>query len=104
MNAGVWRYHPVKKDFEVFAWGTSNPWGIDFDDHGQLLMTVCVIPHLWHVIQGGRYHRQGGEHFQTHTYNDIKTIAKHNHQGFLGRQVGLRPRRKRLVSRRHVAR
>ena len=58
INAGVWRYHPTKEEFEVFAWGTSNPWGYDFDNHGQMFLTACVIPHLWHMIQGGRYHRQ----------------------------------------------
>ena len=88
INAGVWRYHPTKEKFEVFAWGTSNPWGIDFDDHGQLFMTACVIPHLWHVIQGGRYHRQAGQHFNKHVYDDIKNIAKHTHKGFDGRKGG----------------
>ena len=36
INAGVWRYHPTKEKFEVFGWGTSNPWGIDFDDRDKL--------------------------------------------------------------------
>src|SRR5262249_17963384 len=27
MNAAVWRYHPRTKKFEIFAEGTSNPWG-----------------------------------------------------------------------------
>jgi len=85
INAGVWRYHPTKKKFEVFAWGTSNPWGLDFDDRGQAFITACVIPHLWHMIQGGRYHRQGGRHFNRHVYNDIKTIADHVHQNYGGR-------------------
>ena len=88
LNAGVWRLHPVTRKFEVFAWGTSNPWGIDWDENGQLFMTACVIPHLWHMVQGGRYHRQGGQHFNRHIYDDIKTIAKHNHQGFKGRKGG----------------
>ena len=79
LNAGVWRYHPVKDIFEVFAHGTSNPWGVDFNDHGQCFITACVIPHLWHMVQGGRYHRQGGQHFNPHTYDDIKTIADHAH-------------------------
>ena len=78
-NAGVWRYHPIKHKFEVFAHGTSNPWGVDFNDRGQAFITACVIPHLWHMIQGGRYHRQGGQHFNPHTYDDIKTIADHLH-------------------------
>jgi len=79
MNAGVWRYHPVNNQFEVFSHGTSNPWGVDFNDVGDAFITACVIPHLFHMIQGGRYHRQGGQHFNPHTYNDIKTIAEHLH-------------------------
>lgn len=79
LNAGVWRYHPTKDEFEVFAHGTSNPWGVDFNDHGQAFISACVIPHLWHMVQGGRYHRQGGQHFNPHTYDDIKTIADHAH-------------------------
>ncbi len=84
LNAGVWRYHPAKEKFEVFAWGTSNPWGLDFDDHGQAFITACVIPHLFHMIQGGRYHRQGGRHFNPHVYNDIKTVADHRHKSAHG--------------------
>lgn len=79
INAGIWRYHPQRHDFEVYAHGTSNPWGIDFNDMGHAFTTVCVIPHLFHVIQGARYHRQAGEHFNPYTYNDIKTIADHVH-------------------------
>lgn len=79
INAGIWRYHPLRHQFEVFAQGTSNPWGVDFNDQGQCFLTCCVIPHLFHVIDGARYHRQAGQHFNPHTYDDIKTIAKHRH-------------------------
>ncbi len=79
LNAGIWRYHPTRHVFEVFAEGTSNPWGIDFDADGQMIITACVIPHLYHMIQGGRYERQAGQHFNTYTYDDIKTIADHRH-------------------------
>ena len=79
LNAAVWRYHPKKDIFEAFMNGTSNPWGVDFNDKGQAFITACVIPHLWHVIQGARYHRQGGQHFNPYTYDDIKTIADHQH-------------------------
>jgi putative membrane-bound dehydrogenase-like protein len=79
INAGIWRYHPTRHTFEVFAWGTSNPWGVDFNDHGQAFCTACVIPHLYHVIQGGRYQRQAGAHFGDYVYDDIKTIADHAH-------------------------
>ena len=79
INAGVWRYHPTKHIFERFAEGTSNPWGLDFNDHGHGFITACVIPHLYHVIQGARYQRQGGQHFNPHTYDDIKTHGDHVH-------------------------
>jgi putative membrane-bound dehydrogenase-like protein len=79
INAGVWRYHPTKHIFEVFAHGTSNPWGLDFDEHGQAFVTACVIPHAFHIAQGGRYQRQAGDHFNPYTYADIQTIADHLH-------------------------
>ncbi|MEM7144721.1 MAG: PVC-type heme-binding CxxCH protein [Verrucomicrobiota bacterium] len=81
INAGVWRYHPVTRDFEVFAWGSSNPWGVDFDEHGEWFITACVIPHLYHLSQGGRYFRQAGQHFNPYVFDDIRTIADHVHYG-----------------------
>lgn len=79
LNAGIWRYHPTRHEFEVFAHGTSNPWGVDFNDQGQCFLTCCVIPHLFHITQHARYRRQAGAHFNPYTYDDIKTIAKHRH-------------------------
>lgn len=79
LNAGVWRYHPTKHVFEVFAHGSSNPWGVDFNEHGHAFITACVIPHLYHIIQGGKYQRQGGQHFDQYFFEDIKTIADHQH-------------------------
>ncbi len=84
LNAAIWRYHPTKHIFEVFAEGTSNPWGLDFNDYGHAFTTACVIPHLYHVVQGARYKRQAGKHFNPYTYDDIKTIADHVH--WVGRQ------------------
>lgn len=79
INAGIWRYHPVRHEFEIFAHGTSNPWGLDYDQHGEWFVTACVIPHLYHIVPGGRYQRQAGQHFNAYTYEDIKTIADHAH-------------------------
>jgi len=84
INGGVWRYHPTKDRFEVVAHGFSNPWGIDHDSKGQLFITACVIPHLWHVIPGGIYHRQGGRHFSPYVYSDIRTITDHRHRSAHG--------------------
>jgi putative membrane-bound dehydrogenase-like protein len=79
LNAGVWRFQPQTRKFELFAEGTSNPWGIDFDKYGQCQIEACVIPHFYHMIQGGRFERQAGQHFNPNVYDDIKTIADHLH-------------------------
>ena len=79
INAGVWRFHPTRHIFEVFAEGTSNPWGLDYDARGEFFNTACVIPHLYHILPGTRYQRQAGQHFNPFTYDDIKTIADHAH-------------------------
>jgi len=79
IDGGIWRYHPTRRTFEIFARGLSNPWGFDFDDHGQGFATCCVIPHLFHVVQGGVYHKQSRPHVNPHVYDDIKTIRDHTH-------------------------
>ena len=84
IDGGIWRYHPTKDRFEVVAHGFSNPWGIDYDAKGQLFISACVIPHLWHVVPGGIYHRQGGRHINPHVYSDIRTIADHRHRSAHG--------------------
>ncbi len=62
LGAGVWRYHPTRHEFEVFAHGGSNQWGLDYDEHGQIFMTHCRSN--WgrglttHVMQGGHYWNQ----------------------------------------------
>ena len=80
INGGVWRYHPVKKKFELYAEGASNQWGVDWDDRGQAYFEACVIPHMWQCIQGARYTRQAGQHWNKHTYEDIKTIANFEYE------------------------
>lgn len=84
INGGIWRYHPTKDRFEVVAHGLSNAWGIDYDAKGQIFVSACVIPHLWHIVQGGIYHRQAGSHFNLHAYSDIRTIGDHRHRSAHG--------------------
>ncbi|HVE43014.1 MAG TPA: PVC-type heme-binding CxxCH protein [Planctomycetota bacterium] len=79
LDAGIWRYHPTQRRFEVFSEGTCNPWGLDFDDWGQALTAQCVIPHLHLMIQGGRHQRLYGQHAQPNTYADIQHIGDHVH-------------------------
>lgn len=75
INAGVWRYHPTRKVFERWCEGVSNQWGLDWNDHGDAFFAACVIPHMWHAIEGAHYTRQAGSHYNPHVYESIQTIA-----------------------------
>lgn len=81
LDCGVWRFHPVTRDFEVVAHGTTNPWGLDFDQYGQIFITNCVIKHLWHVVPGAHYERMFGTDVTPHTYELISSVADHIHWG-----------------------
>jgi putative membrane-bound dehydrogenase-like protein len=79
LDAGIWRFHPETRDFEIFARGLSNPWGFDFNDLGHGFATCCVIPHLFHIVQGGIYHKQSRPNLNPYTYAPIQTIRDHTH-------------------------
>ena len=79
INCGIWRYHPTRKKFEVVCHGTTNSWGHDWDEHGQLFFINTVIGHLWHVVPGARFQRMYGEHFDKHLYELIQQTADHFH-------------------------
>jgi putative membrane-bound dehydrogenase-like protein len=81
IDCGVWRYHPVTRAFEVVAWGTTNPWGLDFDDYGQMFITNCVIEHLWHVIPGAHFKRMYGQDINPHVYKSMPSSSDHLHWG-----------------------
>lgn len=79
MNAGIWRFHPTRRIFEIVCHGTTNPWGLDYDKHGQLFMTNNVIAHLWHVIPGAHYERMYGQDFNPYLYELMGPCSDHYH-------------------------
>ncbi|HUG69696.1 MAG TPA: PVC-type heme-binding CxxCH protein [Pirellulaceae bacterium] len=79
VDCGIWRYHPTRRNFEIVCSGTTNPWGMDWDDHGQMFFINTVIGHLWHVIPGAYYQRMFGEHFDSHVYQLLPQTADHYH-------------------------
>ncbi len=86
MNAAVARWHPQTRKFEVFADGTSNPWGVDFDRAGNAFVSACVIDHLFHMAPGGQFVRQGGIWANPYGYADmhsprggLASIVDHKH-------------------------
>ena len=80
-DCGVWRFHPTRKEFDVVAWGTTNPWGLDFDDHGEMFITNCVIDHLFHFVPGGHYTRMYGQDPNPHTYGAMTSCVDYKHWG-----------------------
>lgn len=81
IDCGVWRYHPTDKTFEVVATGTTNPFGLDWDQYGEMFITNCVIDHLWHVVPGGRYQRMYGDDHRPYTYELMEPASDHKHWG-----------------------
>lgn len=78
LTCALYRIHPRTREFQVFCEGTSNPWGVAFDDQGEAFVSACVIDHLWHLTETGYYHRQGGP-YPPFTWK-IESIVSHKHQ------------------------
>jgi putative membrane-bound dehydrogenase-like protein len=78
-DGGVYRIHPTRRTFENFADGTTNPWGVDFDDYGQCFVSNCVNPHLFHMIQGGHYEPWRNRPSSLYAYERLPTCADHLH-------------------------
>ena len=85
LNCAIWRFHPVRKIFEVVASGTTNPWGMDWDQSGEAFFTNTVTGHLWHLIPGAHYQRMYGEDLTPHTYRLIEQHADHLHWDATGK-------------------
>ncbi len=64
---GIWRYHPVTKQFELFAEGGGNTWGLDFDAHGNVIAgTNWGGNAMLHQVQGAYYIKGFGKHGPLH--------------------------------------
>ena len=79
INCGVWRIHPHSHEFQVVCTGTTNPFGLDFDDYGQGFFTNCVIDHLWQAIPGAHYERMFGSEFDPAVFEPMRSTSDHKH-------------------------
>ncbi len=77
-TCAMFRIDPSTRKFDLFCEGTSNPWGIAFDNEGSAFISACVIDHLWHLTESAYYHRQGGP-YPPNTWK-AESIVKHQHQ------------------------
>jgi len=88
-NAGVMRYHPLDNTVDLWADGISNQWGVDWDARGNAFVSACVVEHMWHVVPGGVYVRQGGIPGWPYAYDLLKNINDHKHYraAYAGMQI-----------------
>jgi putative membrane-bound dehydrogenase-like protein len=76
---GIWRYHPRRRTFEVLCHGTTNPWGMDWNEHGEAFFINTVNGHLWHVIPGAHFKRPHSIDPNPRCYDQIDMHADHWH-------------------------
>ena len=97
VNAGIWRFHPVSKKFEIYAQGGSNQWGLDMNSKGQMFMTHCRsawgLGPVTQVFRDGHYwsqenrdhydfiatHRRGYVRRETPLNNMMRGVAAYGH-------------------------
>ena len=82
---GIWRYHPRTKKFELFSEGGGNTWGLDFDEHGQVIAgTNWGGFAMLHQVQGGYYIKGFSKHgplHNPHTYGYFNHVPYQRFKG-----------------------
>jgi putative membrane-bound dehydrogenase-like protein len=82
---GIWRYHPRTKKFELFSEGGGNTWGLDFDEHGQIIAgTNWGDVAMLHQVQGGYYVKGFSKHgplHNPHTYGYFNHVPYRRFKG-----------------------
>ncbi|MDB5391303.1 MAG: Cytochrome c [Planctomycetaceae bacterium] len=76
---GVWRYHPLTREFELFCEGGSNTFGLTFDAEGNLIYTNNGGYLAFHALQGAYYQKSFGKHGPLHnpyTYGYFPDLKK----------------------------
>ena len=79
LRGGIWRFHPQRKIVEVLTHGTTNPWGHDWDEHGEGFFINTVNGHLWHLIPGAHLMRPHTLDPNPYSYALIDQHADHWH-------------------------
>lgn len=78
---GIWRYHPITKEFELFSEGGGNSYGLDFDARGQAIVgSNYSVPGL-HQVQGAYYIKNFGKHGALHNPFTFGYFGHMPHEG-----------------------
>lgn len=82
---GIWRYHPITKEFELFSEGGGNTWGLDFDATGQIIAGTNYGNYtMLHQLQGAYYVKGFAKHgplHNPHTYGYFEHVPFKNFKG-----------------------
>src|SRR5687767_1358086 len=82
LGQAVWRYHPERDAFELFAEGGGNPWTLSFDSKGRAFSgDNGGNSRGFHWVQGGRYEKNWPKHgpfTRPHSYGYISNM---DHEG-----------------------
>lgn len=85
---GVWRYHPVTREFELFCEGGGNAWGLDFDPVGRLFYSTNHGGHVMvHGVQGASYTKAFAKHGELRNPYAYGWFEHAPHRGFKGGHV-----------------
>ena len=79
LEGGIWRYNVDNELFETICHGTTNPWGHDFTQLGELFFINTVNGHLWHGITGSHLKRPFTLDPNPNAYQLIDQHADHYH-------------------------
>lgn len=79
MRGTIWRYHPQRHTIEALSSGCTNPWGHDWNEHGELFFINTVNGHLWHGITGAHFVRPHTIDPNPRAYTLIDQHADHWH-------------------------
>ena len=86
LGQAVWRYHPERDTFELFAEGGGNPWTLSFDSRGRAFSgDNGGNSRGFHWVPGGRYVKNFPKHgpfTHPYSYGHFSTMA---HEGYAAR-------------------
>lgn len=86
LGQAVWRYHPDRDTFELFAQGGGNPWTLSFDSSGRAFSgDNGGNSRGFHWVRGGRYEKNWPKHgpfTRPHSYGFISNM---DHEGYAAR-------------------
>ncbi len=80
LHGSIFRFHPVTRAFEALSSGTVNPWGQDWDKHGEHFFDSTIVGHFWYAMPGAKFVSSSAEP-NLKAYELIDQIADHRFAG-----------------------